>query len=127
MGDKSYICGSGLFFFFFCRAEDGIRVLVRSRGLGDVYKRQPLLVIWGTAGIAYVFFMFLVDVPMYWSRWLADEALGRQYMSFAQGLADVSSRWSVSHRWEDWQSEMAWMSLYSVSYTHLTLPTIYFV
>ena len=25
----------------FCQAEDGIRDLVRSRGLGDVYKRQP--------------------------------------------------------------------------------------
>ena len=25
---------------FFCQAEDGIRDLVRSRGLGDVYKRQ---------------------------------------------------------------------------------------
>ena len=29
---------SGQFFFF--QAEDGIRDLVRSRGLGDVYKRQ---------------------------------------------------------------------------------------
>ena len=33
-----------MFFFFFCfvffQAEDGIRDLVRSRGLGDVYKRQ---------------------------------------------------------------------------------------
>ena len=33
-----------LFFFFFVfvffQAEDGIRDLVRSRGLGDVYKRQ---------------------------------------------------------------------------------------
>ena len=28
--------------FFFCQAEDGIRDLVRSRGLGDVYKRQFL-------------------------------------------------------------------------------------
>ena len=26
--------------FFFFQAEDGIRDLVRSRGLGDVYKRQ---------------------------------------------------------------------------------------
>ena len=26
--------------FFFVQAEDGIRDLVRSRGLGDVYKRQ---------------------------------------------------------------------------------------
>ena len=29
--------GGGVFFF---QAEDGIRDLVRSRGLGDVYKRQ---------------------------------------------------------------------------------------
>ena len=28
--------------FFFFQAEDGIRDLVRSRGLGDVYKRQQL-------------------------------------------------------------------------------------
>ena len=28
---------------FFFQAEDGIRDLVRSRGLGDVYKRQPFL------------------------------------------------------------------------------------
>ena len=32
-------------FFFFFQAEDGIRDLVRSRGLGDVYKRQYLLCI----------------------------------------------------------------------------------
>ena len=32
---------SALFIFFF-QAEDGIRDLVRSRGLGDVYKRQGL-------------------------------------------------------------------------------------
>ena len=35
---------SFFFFFFVCvfffQAEDGIRDLVRSRGLGDVYKRQ---------------------------------------------------------------------------------------
>ena len=29
--------------FFFVQAEDGIRDLVRSRGLGDVYKRQRQL------------------------------------------------------------------------------------
>ena len=31
-----------LLFFFFFQEEDGIRDLVRSRGLGDVYKRQAL-------------------------------------------------------------------------------------
>ena len=30
---------------FFFQAEDGIRDLVRSRGLGDVYKRQALFLI----------------------------------------------------------------------------------
>ena len=30
--------------FFFFQAEDGIRDLVRSRGLGDVYKRQLIAI-----------------------------------------------------------------------------------
>ena len=33
--------GSVICVCFFFQAEDGIRDLVRSRGLGDVYKRQP--------------------------------------------------------------------------------------
>ena len=75
-------------------------------------RQRPLLALWCVAGVAYVVFMFLVDVPMYWSRWLADEAMGRQYMSLAQGVFDISGRWVVSHRWEDWRSEVTWMSLY---------------
>ena len=35
------VLSRGVFCFFF-QAEDGIRDLVRSRGLGDVYKRQEL-------------------------------------------------------------------------------------
>ena len=35
-----FFCSLCVIFFFF-QAEDGIRYLVRSRGLGDVYKRQP--------------------------------------------------------------------------------------
>ena len=36
---------------FFFQAEDGIRDLVRSRGLGDVYKRQPF----AARGLAILF------------------------------------------------------------------------
>ena len=36
--------------FFFFQAEDGIRDLVRSRGLGDVYKRQILYQLYDTSG-----------------------------------------------------------------------------
>lgn len=73
---------------------------------------RRLLAAWCAMGVAYVVFMFAVDVPMYWSRWLADEANGRLYLDLAQGLADVSQRWVVSHRWADWKSEVVWMSLY---------------
>lgn len=73
---------------------------------------RPLLAAWCAACIAYVAFMFLIDVPMYWSRWLADEASGRHYLSITQGLLDVSGRWVVSHSWDVWKNEIAWMSLY---------------
>ena len=36
-------CSRGWSICFFFQAEDGIRDLVRSRGLGDVYKRQHQL------------------------------------------------------------------------------------
>ena len=50
----SFVCVSSnvcvivgfLFVVFFFQAEDGIRDLVRSRGLGDVYKRQVLRQLW---------------------------------------------------------------------------------
>ena len=40
LSDVNSIVGVVVMFFFFFQAEDGIRDLVRSRGLGDVYKRQ---------------------------------------------------------------------------------------
>ena len=63
-------------------------------------------------GAAYVAFIFLYDVPMYWGRWVADQASGRTYLSVADGMAEVRGRWTVSYRWEDWRSEVAWMTLY---------------
>ena len=39
--------------FFFFQAEDGIRDLVRSRGLGDVYKRQRLEGVEGMSCIGF--------------------------------------------------------------------------
>ena len=42
-----------LWAFCFFQAEDGIRDLVRSRGLGDVYKRQEFIVIKGDGTDAF--------------------------------------------------------------------------
>jgi hypothetical protein len=73
---------------------------------------RPVLLAWCIAGAAYVAFMFLVDVPMYWTRWVTDAAHGRHYLSIVQGLHDAAVRRIVSYRWNDWKSEMVWMSLY---------------
>ncbi len=73
---------------------------------------QPFLAAALVLGVAYVTYMAAVDVPMYVSRWLADEAAGRQYLSLSQGLSDVGSRWIVTFAWDEWRSEMPWMSLY---------------
>jgi len=63
-------------------------------------------------GVIYVAFIVVYDVPMYWARWRADQVRGHQYMSIVAGIADVSRRWRVSYRWEEWRSEVPWMSLY---------------
>lgn len=73
---------------------------------------RHVLVTWGLTGAAYAAYIFVVDVPMYWVRWIADEAHGRRYLGILQGLRDVSSRWLVSYRWDDWKSEVIWMSVY---------------
>ena len=76
------------FVVFFFQAEDGIRDLVRSRGLGDVYKRQ-------------VVHSCAPDVPV--------ELLA------GAGFAAISFDLTLARPAD------------AVSYTHLTLPTIYSV
>jgi hypothetical protein len=73
---------------------------------------RPLLGAGILFGLAYVTFMCTVDVPMYMSRWLADQASGRHYLSLAEGLRDVSLRWVVTSAWAEWRSEIPWMTLY---------------
>jgi hypothetical protein len=85
-------------------------------GLLGVRARRPELRRFLTralvVGVGYVVFMCTVDVPMYISRYRADQAAGRVYLGLREGLRDVALRWVVTHRWEDWHEEMAWMALY---------------
>lgn len=74
--------------------------------------QRPVLALWVAAAGAYALYMFAVDVPMYWQRWLADEANGRAYLGLADGAADVLARVIVSTHWDDWKTEVVWMSLY---------------
>ena len=61
---------------FFFQAEDGIRDLVRSRGLGDVYKRQTL---GGTSSA--------VVIPMV--RQISMQEISRTYLVLESALSDV--------------------------------------
>lgn len=73
---------------------------------------KKILLVVASVGAAYVIYMFTQDVPMYWERWVNDEMMGRPYHDLSGGVADAATRWVVSHRWEDWKTEIVWMTLY---------------
>jgi hypothetical protein len=64
----------------------------------------------GVAG--YLAFLVIIDVPMYFGRWQADLASGKEPLGVVAGLYDVSTRWVVTHDFAQWKDEIAWMSLY---------------
>jgi hypothetical protein len=65
------------------------------------------------AGIAgYLMFLVTIDVPMYFGRWQADVASGKELLGLLAGLHDLGNRWAVTHDIVHWQDEIAWMSLY---------------
>ena len=72
----------------------------------------------------YFIFMCSVDVPMYRSRYRADQARGKQYLSVADGWADASTRRVLTRRWVDWRDEMPWMSLYFTAGVWISISMI---
>lgn len=64
----------------------------------------------GIAG--YLTFLVTVDVPMYLNRWRLGRAVGHNTLSPLEGLRDARTRWIVTHDFEQWRGEIAWMSLY---------------
>jgi hypothetical protein len=67
----------------------------------------------GAVGIlVYIAFLVSVDVPMYRSRWRADQASGKRFLGIVAGLKDASTRWIRTHDPLAWTGEMTWMALY---------------
>jgi hypothetical protein len=60
----------------------------------------------------YVGFLLMIDVPMYFARWQADLANGKELLGLFSGLYDLATRWAVTHDPALWRDEIAWMSLY---------------
>ncbi|MEZ5726634.1 MAG: hypothetical protein R3E48_00660 [Burkholderiaceae bacterium] len=82
----------------------------------------------GAAGLAYIAFMFIVDVPMYWSRWSAELARGQAPLDIADGILDAARPCTVSFDWSHWRAEIPWMSMYftvavwvSIGFVHIPL------
>jgi hypothetical protein len=73
---------------------------------------KRLLLVPFVAAPCYLVFMATVDIPMYVSRWRADGAAGKVYLSLGAGLRDVATRWVVTRAWSDWRAEIPWMTLY---------------
>ena len=59
--------------------------------------------------VAYVVFMFTVDVPMYVRRWRAGS--GAQ-LGIIEGFKDARDRREVTRSWTVWKPEVAWMTGY---------------
>ena len=71
------------------------------------------LLITGLIGIAgYLAFLIMVDVPMYLNRWRVEHANGTPLLHPLDGLRDAATRWIVTHDYDHWKEEIAWMSLY---------------
>jgi hypothetical protein len=73
---------------------------------------RPFLAAAILCGAAYVLFMTTVDVPMYVTRFRADEAAGRRYLGFVEGVRAAATQWIVTGSIDDWREEMPWMALY---------------
>ena len=86
---------------FFFQAEDGIRGLVRSRGLGDVYKRQALL--------ALALVVACDDTPTAPRPSVASVVVSPGARTLLTGDEQLYSARALDAT--------------AVSYTHLTLPT----
>ena len=73
-----------LLLFFFFQAEDGIRDLVRSRGLGDVYKRQHIF-------SDYAYFSSFSDVFLQHAKDYVDMAVERFSLSAKSYVVEIAS------------------------------------
>eukprot|EP00831_Metopus_contortus_P015778 TRINITY_DN16563_c0_g1_i5.p3 TRINITY_DN16563_c0_g1~~TRINITY_DN16563_c0_g1_i5.p3 ORF type:complete len:135 (+),score=44.59 TRINITY_DN16563_c0_g1_i5:87-491(+) len=103
------------FFFFFFQAEDGIRDVERSRGLGDVYKRQDSIRIPSAIGKSNNDPFFLTSAG---AKLIVILPSGKLYPLFIIAVLTLSLASFT---------DASGSPTISVSYTHLTLPTILLV
>jgi hypothetical protein len=97
---------TGIFLSYFCFNVD-------SNALAHHPDDSQTFICWGRIlGPVYVLFMSLVDVPMYFNRYLMDTSAGKVYQTFEHGLSETLRCMVITGKDEYWVNEMPWMSLY---------------
>lgn len=82
-------------------------LIVRTDGLQRLYYLGMSIL----AG-SFVSFMLIVDIPMYYKRYMDDTILGKVYFDFKSGFYYINNYWYVTHSYKDWNGELAWMFFY---------------
>jgi hypothetical protein len=67
------------------------------------------LLAFAAQGLGLFAYNVLVDAPMYWKRYQADQAAGKQYLPFVAGLWDALVHRIPTQQLADWQADMSWM------------------
>lgn len=89
-----------------------IYLLLQCPGALTASSAKKYLAIMVPLTLLYPAYNFYIDAPMYMRRYAADQAAGKQYFSFIQGLEDAASRRIFTHNFNDWKEDMSWMVLY---------------
>lgn len=63
-------------------------------------------------GAIYVLYMFTLDIPMYFTRWLEEVSNHTAYTTFAEGFKNLATDWHVTRNPSDWTGEFIWMIIY---------------
>ena len=77
----------------------------------EAHARTQLLTL-GAVSVPYVYFMFAMDVPMYYHQWRADEAKGTVYDGLHDGLRRMLTCQQVANDWAGWEEDALWQCLY---------------
>ena len=94
---------------FFVQAEDGIRDLVRSRGLGDVYKRQAASKAWKicTASCSEIPGRDAAPVGMFRGAWAYSCLLYTSDAADERSSVDLGGRRIIKKKKQEIQSEVS--------------------
>eukprot|EP01062_Namystynia_karyoxenos_P066686 TRINITY_DN60610_c0_g1_i1.p1 TRINITY_DN60610_c0_g1~~TRINITY_DN60610_c0_g1_i1.p1 ORF type:complete len:329 (+),score=135.72 TRINITY_DN60610_c0_g1_i1:78-989(+) len=111
---------------FWCAVEvtlDGISYLIMSPASFYLFCRCPgkaccgssaklYLLVMCVVCLAYPFWNFHTDAPMYMQRYRDDQSHHKKYFKVIPGLEDAAMRRIPTHDYNDWKADLPWMTMY---------------